>query len=172
MSLHRVREPQKKRSSSSKDGDSGIMDNIKRWGIWNNPIIKHLLAWMLLMAIGMTAWKMAAPVRLSMQEMGKAATSSTIIRNENVQPLRNEEQTTTTSIQNTDQQQKTDKVEVIIEVLNVRANPSPKSLKVGKLKKGTVVQVLEYDGSWLKIKTGDNKVGYISSDKKLVKTVP
>lgn len=173
MNLQRGRESLKRPSLINKDGELGIMDNIKKGGIWGNPIAKHLLAWMVLMAIGIAAWKMAVPVRISMQETGKTTTSLTITRNGNEQAKEESGRiTTATSLQGVDQQQKSNKVEVIIEALNIRAEPSPKGLKIGKLRKGTVVQVLETNGKWLKIKTGDNKVGYISSDKRLIKVIP
>lgn len=161
-----------RRSQINKNHKIGGGSDVEKGKIWDSPLLKHLLAWILLMVVGVAMWNMAAPARDYMQEKEKTATSSTVKNSDIEQSKQKSQITTTTSLQGVDQQQKTHKVEVVINALNIRAEPSSKGLKIGKLRKGTVIQVLEVSGKWLKIKTGDNKVGYISSDKRLIKVVP
>ena len=55
------------------------------------------------------------------------------------------------------------KGKVTASVLNVRPDPSTRRKPVGKLDRGTSVQILESIGNWYKIKSG-NTEGYVSGD--------
>ncbi|MBW2439335.1 MAG: DUF3380 domain-containing protein [Deltaproteobacteria bacterium] len=55
------------------------------------------------------------------------------------------------------------KAKVTASVLNVRPDPSTKRKPIGKLKRGTSVQILDRAGNWYKIKSGDIE-GYVSGD--------
>ena len=48
--------------------------------------------------------------------------------------------------------------------LNVRKGPSIENDKIGSLANGTVVEVLEHENDWYKIKLDDKKEGWISGD--------
>ncbi|UOW68806.1 SH3 domain-containing protein [Paraclostridium bifermentans] len=48
--------------------------------------------------------------------------------------------------------------------LNVRKGPSIENDKIGSLANGTVVEVLEHENDWYKVKLDDNKEGWISGD--------
>lgn len=48
--------------------------------------------------------------------------------------------------------------------LNVRKGPSVENNKIGSLANGTVVEVLEHENDWYKVKLDDNKEGWISGD--------
>jgi len=53
---------------------------------------------------------------------------------------------------------------VTTEVLNVRKEPSTESDKVTKLYKGDTVKLLDYSGSWYKIKTPEGETGWVCDD--------
>ncbi|MCU9814434.1 MULTISPECIES: SH3 domain-containing protein [Paraclostridium] len=48
--------------------------------------------------------------------------------------------------------------------LNVRKGPSIENDKIGSLANGTIVEVLEHENDWYKIKLDDKKEGWISGD--------
>jgi hypothetical protein len=52
---------------------------------------------------------------------------------------------------------------VTASVLNVRRDSSTKRNPIGKLKRGTSVEILDHTGNWYKIKSG-NTEGYVSGD--------
>ena len=58
---------------------------------------------------------------------------------------------------------KTKKGKVTASVLNVRRDPSTNRKPIGKLKRGTNVQILDRAGNWYKIKSGQTE-GYVSGD--------
>lgn len=62
------------------------------------------------------------------------------------------------------------KAEVITSMLNFRVRPELKDeTVVATLKKGTVVEVVAEQGSWLKVKLADGRVGFIVSQPNLVR---
>lgn len=52
--------------------------------------------------------------------------------------------------------------------VNIRSGPSTDTEKVGKLYKGCVVNVLGFEGDWVKIQSGNVEEGYIRSDYLLI----
>ncbi len=50
------------------------------------------------------------------------------------------------------------------EKLNVRKGPSIENDKIGSLANGTVVEVLEHENDWYKVKLDDNQEGWICGD--------
>jgi uncharacterized protein YgiM (DUF1202 family) len=57
----------------------------------------------------------------------------------------------------------TRRAEIIIELLNLRSAPSMSKQSItGTLKKGEVVEVLEEQPGWLRIKVDDGRSGYIA----------
>ena len=52
--------------------------------------------------------------------------------------------------------------------VNIRSGPSTDTDKVGKLYKGCVVNVLGFEGDWVKIQSGNVKEGYIRGDYLLI----
>jgi len=62
------------------------------------------------------------------------------------------------------------KAEVITTMLNFRVRPELKDeTVVATLKKGTVVEVIAEQGSWLKVRLADGRVGFIVSQPNLVR---
>ncbi|GAA0100502.1 3D domain-containing protein [Paraclostridium bifermentans] len=57
-----------------------------------------------------------------------------------------------------------EKATVTATELNVRKGPSIENDKIGSLANGTVVEVLEHENDWYKVKLDDNKEGWISGD--------
>lgn len=57
-----------------------------------------------------------------------------------------------------------EKATVTATELNVRKGPSIENDKIGSLANGTVVEVLEHENDWYKIKLDDNQEGWISGD--------
>lgn len=57
-----------------------------------------------------------------------------------------------------------EKATVTATELNVRKGPSTENDKIGSLANGTVVEVLEHENDWYKVKLDDNKEGWISGD--------
>lgn len=55
------------------------------------------------------------------------------------------------------------KGKVTASVLNVRRDPSTRRKPIGRLKRGTRVQILDRAGNWYKVKSGDLE-GYVSGD--------
>jgi len=55
------------------------------------------------------------------------------------------------------------KVKVTASSLNVRKGPSTSNAKVGSLKRGQTVDVLQKSGTWTKIKTSNGLVGWVSN---------
>ena len=48
--------------------------------------------------------------------------------------------------------------------LNVRKGPSIENDKIGSLENGTVIEILEHENDWYKVKLEDNKEGWVSGD--------
>lgn len=57
-----------------------------------------------------------------------------------------------------------EKATVTATELNVRKGPSIENDKIGSLANGTVVEVLEHEDDWYKVKLDDNQEGWISGD--------
>ncbi|WGX77114.1 SH3 domain-containing protein [Paraclostridium bifermentans] len=57
-----------------------------------------------------------------------------------------------------------EKATVTATELNIRKGPSIENDKIGSLANGTVVEVLEHENDWYKIKLDDNQEGWISGD--------
>lgn len=57
-----------------------------------------------------------------------------------------------------------EKATVTATELNVRKGPSTENDKIGSLANGTVVEVLEHENDWYKVKFDDNKEGWICGD--------
>lgn len=57
-----------------------------------------------------------------------------------------------------------EKATVTATELNVRKGPSTQNDKIGSLANGTVVEVLEHENDWYKVKLDDNKEGWICGD--------
>ncbi|MGL5651090.1 MAG: SH3 domain-containing protein [Paraclostridium sp.] len=57
-----------------------------------------------------------------------------------------------------------EKATVTATELNVRKGPSIENDKIGSLANGTVVEVLEHENDWYKVKLDDNQEGWISGD--------
>lgn len=53
---------------------------------------------------------------------------------------------------------------VQVDILNVRSGPSTETEKLGELKKGSRVQVLQQEDQWLKVITADNLNGYVYAE--------
>lgn len=53
---------------------------------------------------------------------------------------------------------------VQVDILNVRSGPSTETEKLGELKKGSRVQVLQQEDKWLKVLTADNLNGYVYAE--------
>jgi len=62
------------------------------------------------------------------------------------------------------------KAEVVTDILNLRSEPNTNAgTVIGNVPKGTVVEVLEEQGSWLKVRLNDGKVGFVAYGPKLIK---
>lgn len=57
-----------------------------------------------------------------------------------------------------------EKATVTATELNVRKGPSIENDKIGSLANGTVVEILEHENDWYKVKLDDNQEGWISGD--------
>ncbi len=57
-----------------------------------------------------------------------------------------------------------EKATVTATELNVRKGPSTENDKIGSLANGTVVEVLEHENDWYKVKLDDNQEGWICGD--------
>lgn len=57
-----------------------------------------------------------------------------------------------------------EKATVTATELNVRKGPSTENDKIGSLANGTVLEVLEHENDWYKVKLDDNKEGWICGD--------
>lgn len=62
------------------------------------------------------------------------------------------------------------KAEVITNVLNLRSEPNTNAgTVIGNLPKGTVLEVLEEQGDWLKVRLDDGRVGHVAYGPQLIK---
>lgn len=63
------------------------------------------------------------------------------------------------------QEMKTENNEIVVaDILNIRKGPSEDEEKIGALKEGSVVEVLETKDGWDKIKLSDEKEGWVSGE--------
>lgn len=69
-------------------------------------------------------------------------------------------------------QAKSNKAEVISQILNFRSKPTIKEKNViAAITKGTKVKVLEDQGKWLKVQLEDGRIGFITANKKYIKLI-
>lgn len=116
---------------------------------------KQLLAWLVLLALLFVAY-------LGWQKS-------------QFKPAANREAAPVSAAQKSRQQNKKPeaalkRAEVMTTMLNFRVRPELKDENVvATLKKGTIVEVLEQQEKWLKVKLTDGRVGYISAQPGLVR---
>ncbi|CEN77692.1 SH3 domain-containing protein [Paraclostridium sordellii] len=63
-----------------------------------------------------------------------------------------------------------EKATVKVNELNIRKGPSAKEDKIGSLENGSVIEILEDNDNWYKIKLEDNKTGWISAEYVITET--
>src|SRR3990172_8347545 len=69
----------------------------------------------------------------------------------------------TTSTTADPKQEKSDRAEVVTELLNLRSEPTADKKKIiGTIRKGLIVQVLERKAGWLRVKLEDGRSGYVA----------
>ncbi|MHB8840443.1 MAG: SH3 domain-containing protein [Candidatus Aquicultor sp.] len=155
----------------------------------NNTIVRHVTAWFLLLMVGIFLWKMSQPIINNISpKSGQEATATALsvettasitAKGKTVKaPVKAPAKTvvagttTTTGLQNMRLPSGQNRVQVLVEALNVRQAPDIKSAVVTSISKGSIVEVEESNGQWLKIRTVDNNQGYISSSPALVRAAP
>ncbi|CEQ22430.1 hydrolase [[Clostridium] sordellii] len=63
-----------------------------------------------------------------------------------------------------------EKATVKVNELNIRKGPSAKEDKIGSLENGAIIEILEDNDNWYKIKLEDNKTGWISAEYVITET--
>ncbi|GAA0105150.1 3D domain-containing protein [Paraclostridium sordellii] len=63
-----------------------------------------------------------------------------------------------------------EKATVKVNELNIRKGPSAKEDKIGSLENGSIIEILEDNDNWYKIKLEDNKTGWISAEYVITET--
>jgi len=127
---------------------------------WQRSIIKHAIAWIALAIITIAVWKMAGPI-LNPGGTGESTSTASTISEGNPGSV---DAISLPSGEN--------RVQVIVASLDVREKAEEGSTKIGTLSKGTIVQAVGVEGKWVKIKTVDNKIGYISASSDCVRKAP
>lgn len=148
-------------------------------------VFRQVTAWFFLLMVGIFLWKMSQPAlkyfkSVSGQETTATAsvveqTSTAAANGAAIKPPVKAivaGTTTTTRLQNMSLPSGLNRVQVLVDALNVRQAPDKNSAVIDSLSKGTVVKVEENTGQWLKIKTVDNAEGYISASAGLVREAP
>ncbi|NCO65048.1 MAG: hypothetical protein COW32_08685 [Candidatus Aquicultor secundus] len=155
----------------------------------HSKIIRHVTAWFLLFMVGIFLWKMSQPVLKNINAMSGQETTATASSAETTTtiaakgksvkaPVKTPAKTvvaattTTTGLQNMRLPSGQNRVQVLVEALNVRQAPDINSTVVTSISKGSIVEVEENNGRWLKVRTVDNNEGYISSSPALVRAAP
>ncbi|HCG99161.1 MAG: hypothetical protein A2074_08675 [Candidatus Aquicultor primus] len=158
---------------------------------WNSIIIRHSTAWFLLLIVMVVIWKMTQPVVVlkqagdgSMRESTATGTPA-VSQEPGVSTTNVAGVTTTTMIP-----QKTtitteppptgeikvlsgdDRVQVLPNALLLRAGPSTRSEVIARLSKGTIVAVEERVNGWMKVRTVNDDVGYVSARAGLTRPAP
>lgn len=137
-----------------------------------NKTVKNAIAWVVLIVVGITVWKMAAPVlpKKPHEKIANEATETASNSSGSEKSIKNKNSNKRTGAISLPSG--ADRVQVIASALNVRAEPDLKSDKVTVLSKGTVVQVLGRSGQWIKIKTVKGDVGYVKASPELIRAAP
>ncbi|MDI6816141.1 MAG: SH3 domain-containing protein [Actinomycetota bacterium] len=157
---------------------------------WNSIIIRHSTAWFLLLIVMVAIWKMTQPVMVlkeagdgSMrestttgaqavsQEPGVSTTNVAGVTKTTMIP----QKTTTTTKPPTGEIKVlsgNDRVQVLANTLLLRAEPSTRSEVMARMSKGTIVAVEERADGWMKVRTVNDEVGYISARAGLTRPAP
>lgn len=155
---------------------------------WNSIIIRHSTAWFLLLIVMVSIWKLTQPV-MEIKETGRAvfgeSTATETPEGASTAPSDVAGVTTTTMIprQTTTTVKPApsaelkvlsgkDRVQVMATALLFRDGPSSSSVVKGRLSKGTIVAVEERVSGWLKVRTANDEVGYISARAGLTRPAP
>ncbi len=137
-----------------------------------NKVVKNAIAWVILIVVGTMVWKMAAPV-LPKKPHEKIANEATETASNSAGSEKStKDKNSNKGTGNISLPSGADRVQVVASALNVRAEPDLKSDKVTVLSKGTIVQVLDRSGQWVKIKTAQGNVGYIKASPELIRAAP
>lgn len=136
---------------------------------WKRFLKKYSAPWILLFIIVLLVWRMSQPVWN--RETATAGNDDTRTVTGNIA------ETTNTATGTANTQQLTlpsgkNRVQVIVDVLNMRSAPSMNASIIDRLTRGTIVAVESREGKWIRVRTVHNRVGYISSDPKLVRRAP
>jgi len=164
--------------------DGSNKDNLKQNKNWNRIIVRHSTAWFLLLFVLLLIWKWSEPLKIETVSLTGEDTATATVGDSlkptptttiaaTVTPLQST--TTTTLTLKTEQMSLpsgADRVQVMVDDLNIRSGPDANSRVIGRLSKGTIVAVESRDGKWMKIKTVENKVGYISTNPRLTREAP
>lgn len=127
---------------------------------WQGAVLKHVIAWIALIIVTIVVWKMAGPI-LYPGGPGESASADLAISEESP------EVANPISLPSGE-----NRVQVIVGSLDIKEKPEEGSKIVGALTKGTIAQAIEVEGKWVKIKTVDNKIGYISASSDCVRKAP
>ncbi|MBS3908886.1 MAG: SH3 domain-containing protein [Actinobacteria bacterium] len=158
---------------------------------WNGIIIRHSTAWFLLLIVMVVIWKMTQPVMVlrqigdaSMRESTatgtpavsrEAAVSTTNVAGVTTTTMIPEKTTTTTEPPPTGEIKVLsgrDRVQVLADALLLREGPSTRSKVKARLGKGTIVAVEERVNGWMKVRTVNDEIGYVSGRAGLTRTAP
>lgn len=153
---------------------------------WNNIITRHAIAWSVLAVVVFGIWWMAGPLLPAKQAVtGNETTSSASMVDASagqeaqgtiVTAVKGVTTTTVAASPKTANIMSlpsgTNRAQVLVDALNVRETAGKNGKVIDKITRGTVVQVLETDGTWMKIKTVNNTEGYISASPRLIRRAP
>lgn len=156
---------------------------------WNSIIIRHSTAWFLLLIVMVAIWKMTQPVMVvklvddDVMRESTATGTSVVSQEPGVVPTSVGGVTTTTMIpKNTTAKPPStgeinmlsgkDRVQVLANTLLLRAGPGSRSEVKARLSKGTIVAVEERVNGWMKVRTVNGEVGYISARAGLTREAP
>jgi len=127
---------------------------------WQGAVLKHVIAWIALIIVAIVVWKLAGPI-LYPGGPGESTSADSAVSEESP------EVANPISLPSGE-----NRVQVIVGSLDIKEKPEEGSKNVGTLTKGTIVQAIEVEGKWVKIKTVDNKTGYISASSDYVRKAP
>lgn len=127
---------------------------------WQRTILKHAIAWIALIIISIVVWKMAGPI-LNPGVSGESTSATSTINEQGM------EATDAISLPSGE-----NRVQVLVASLDIKEKAEEGSAKIGTLSKGSIVEAIDIEGKWVKIKTVDNKVGYISASSGCVRKAP
>ncbi len=147
-----------------------VLDNLIQ-----NKVAKSAIAWVVLILLGAIVWKMAEPAlpKKTNKNIGRDATGVISDPSKNGKsPKKEIPKNPNHGLGSIDLPSGTDKVQVIVSALNVRAEPSIKSNIVTTLSKGIVVRVLGGGSEWIKIRTAQGNVGYLKASPEFIRAAP